>query len=125
MRTIMPAKILVSCKLFSREEKMSVKLLLLVSPMSYFTRISVLGHDQFTAVGPPLTGSGFPRSGFSTRATGMAYGLNVQGDRCGVYGESVMGGGDRESTNERVGVPASAENFGHVGNVNREIAWLN
>ena len=50
MRTIMPAKILVSCKLFSREEKMSVMLLLLVSPMSYFTRISVLGLEEINQV---------------------------------------------------------------------------
>jgi hypothetical protein len=43
-------------------------------------------EDQFTAVGPPFTGSGFPRSGFSTKATGMVYGVNVAGDRCGVLG---------------------------------------
>jgi hypothetical protein len=42
---------LVSCKLFSREEKMSIKLLLLVSSMSYFTRISVLGHFERTLGG--------------------------------------------------------------------------
>ena len=30
--------------------------------------------DQVTAVGPPLAGSGFPRSGFSTKATGMVHG---------------------------------------------------
>jgi hypothetical protein len=50
--------------------------------------------DQFTAVGPPLSGSGFPRSGFSTKATGMVYGANVAGDRCGVLGASGAGGRD-------------------------------
>lgn len=80
--------------------------------------------DQFTAVGPPLAGSGFPRSGFSTRATAMVYGLNVQGDRCGVYGESVRVDGDRESDNEGVGVYGFGENFGVVGNGNRGIAGV-
>jgi len=54
----------------------------------------------------------------------MVYGLNVQGDRCGVYGESVMVGGDRESTNEGVGVHGFGENFGVVGNGNRGIAGV-
>ena len=80
--------------------------------------------DQFTAVGPPFAGSGFPRSGFSTSAAGMVYGLNVQGDRCGVYGESIRVDGDRESTNEGVGVHGFGENFGVVGNGNRGIAGV-
>src|SRR5215207_6659827 len=80
--------------------------------------------DQFTAVGPPLTGSGFPRSGFSTRATGMVYGLNVQGGRCGVYGESVTVSTDRESTVEGVGVHGFGEGFGIFGNGNRGIAGV-
>src|SRR6266704_3638855 len=80
--------------------------------------------DQFTAVGPPLAGSGKPFSGFSTSATGMVYGLNVQGDRCGVYGESLRGEGNRESFNEGVGVHGSGENFGVVGSGNRGIAGV-
>ena len=53
--------------------------------------------DQFTALGPPSSGSGFPFSAFSTSATGMEYGVNAQGGRCGVYGESVNFESGRES----------------------------
>lgn len=47
--------------------------------------------DQFTALGPPSASSGFPRSAFSTKATGMVYGGNVQGVRAGLYAESSRG----------------------------------
>src|SRR6478609_8908732 len=68
--------------------------------------------DQFTATGPPLSGSGKPRSAFSSRATGMVYGANVQGDRAGVYGESVRGDTGRDSDIEGVGVVGVGDNFG-------------
>ncbi len=46
--------------------------------------------DQFTATGPAFTGSGFPKAAFSTgrEGTDCTYGVNVQGSKCGVYGES-------------------------------------
>jgi hypothetical protein len=68
--------------------------------------------DQFTATGPPLSGSGKPRSAFSSRATGMVYGANVQGDRAGVYGESVRADTGRDSDIEGVGVVGVGDNFG-------------
>jgi hypothetical protein len=71
--------------------------------------------DQFTATGPPFTGSGFPRAAFSTKATGMVYGANVQGDRAGVYAESVRAETDRESDVEGVGVHGEGDNFGVFG----------
>lgn len=71
--------------------------------------------DQFTATGPPLTGSGFPRSAFSSSATGMVYGANVQGDRAGLYAESVRTATDRESEVEGVGVAGVGDNFGVLG----------
>ena len=80
--------------------------------------------DQFTATGPPFTGSGFPRSAFSTRAAGMIYGVNAQGDRCGVFGESVRVQSGRESDVEGVGVHGFGENFGVVGNGNRGLAGV-
>jgi hypothetical protein len=80
--------------------------------------------DQFTAVGPPLSGSGFPRSGFSTRATGMVYGLNVQGDRCGVYGESGGLDSDRESDVEGVGVCGEGRGFGIFGKAPNGLAGV-
>lgn len=76
--------------------------------------------DQFTATGPPLAGSGFPRSGFSTRATGMVYGVNVQGDRAGIYAESVGAATDRESHLPRgIGVYGVGDNFGVFGRIHR------
>lgn len=80
--------------------------------------------DQFTAVGPSNTGSGFPRAGFSTKASDMVYGVNVQGTRCGVFGESVRVSSGRESTVEGVGVHGFGENFGIFGNGNRGIAGV-
>jgi len=53
----------------------------------------------------------------------MVYGLNVQGDRCGVYGESGVDG-IRETFNEGVGVHGSGKNFGVVGVGNRGIAGV-
>ena len=84
-------------------------------------------EDQFTATGPAFTGSGFPRAGFSTNRAGadFIYGVNVQGERCGVYGESVKGGsGKRESDVEGVGIHGFGENFGVYGNGTRGIAGV-
>ncbi|HEX2084168.1 MAG TPA: hypothetical protein VHF89_00670 [Solirubrobacteraceae bacterium] len=55
--------------------------------------------DQFTATGPPFTGSGVPRSSFSSGAgaASMVYGVNVQGATAGLYAESVTGESTRES----------------------------
>lgn len=80
--------------------------------------------DQFTATGPAFTGSGFPRAGFSTNAIDMIYGVNVQGLRCGVYGENVRAGSSRESDVEGVGVYGFGENFGLMGNGNRGLAGV-
>ena len=80
--------------------------------------------DQFTALGPPSSGSGFPFSAFSTSATGMEYGVNAQGGRCGVYGESVNFESGRESDVQGVGVHGFGENFGVFGNGNRGIAGV-
>ena len=83
--------------------------------------------DQFTATGPAFTGSGFPRAGFSTNRAGanFTYGVNVQGSRCGVYGECVLGGsGRRESDVEGVGIYGFGERFGVYGNGNRGIAGV-
>ena len=84
-------------------------------------------EDQFTATGPAFTGSGFSRAGFSTNRAGadFTYGVNVQGERCGVYGESVRGGsGKREADVEGVGIYGFGENFGVYGNGNRGIAGV-
>lgn len=72
--------------------------------------------DQFTALGPSNTGSGFPRAAFSTSASDMVYGVNVAGERCGVYGESLIPqGSDREADVTGVGVFGAGENFGVFG----------
>jgi hypothetical protein len=81
-------------------------------------------EDQFTATGPPLSGSGKPFSAFSSKATGMVYGLNVQGNRCGVYGESVTVDSQRESDVEGVGVHGFGQGFGIFGNGNPGIAGV-
>lgn len=83
--------------------------------------------DQFTATGPAFTGSGFSRAGFSTNRAGadFTHGVNVQGERCGVYGESVRGGsGEREADVEGVGIYGFGENFGVCGNGSRGIAGV-
>ena len=50
--------------------------------------------DQFTAKGPPIDGSGFPESAFSTLPddTGFQFGLRANARRCGVMGQTVGGG---------------------------------
>ena len=80
--------------------------------------------DQFTATGPSFTGSGFPRSAFSSSASNMVYGVNVQGERCGVYGESVQVSSERESSVGGVGVYGFGETFGLAGNGNRGLAGV-
>jgi hypothetical protein len=72
-------------------------------------------EDQFTAIGPAQHDSGFPFTAFSTSATGMAYGANLQGDRAGVYAEAVSGGTNRESDVTGVGAWAHGDSFGVVG----------
>src|SRR5215211_4413722 len=80
--------------------------------------------DQFTATGPSFAGSGFPRAAFSTNADDMTYGVNVQGSRCGVYGESVRVSAQRESSVDGVGVYGFGESFGVMGNGNRGLAGI-
>jgi hypothetical protein len=76
--------------------------------------------DQFTATGPPLSGSGFPRSAFSSRATGMVYGVNVQGDKAGIYGESVKAATDREShLPSGIGLYGVGDIYGVFGRIHR------
>jgi hypothetical protein len=73
-------------------------------------------ENEFTALGPSDTHSGFPRAGFSTSASDMVYGANVVGDRCGVYGQSgSLPDSNRESQVPGVGVHGRGENFGVVG----------
>jgi hypothetical protein len=51
--------------------------------------------DQFTAMGPPFSGSGFPESAFSTLSsddTGFQFGLRANARRCGVMGQTGGGG---------------------------------
>jgi hypothetical protein len=83
-------------------------------------------EDQFTAVGPSLTGSGHPRSGFSTKASDMVYGLNVVGERCGVYGatERVTVDTSRDTPVEGIGVFGMGESYGIFGNGNPGIAGV-
>ncbi|CAM5651294.1 hypothetical protein BOQ63_039740 [Streptomyces viridifaciens] len=71
--------------------------------------------DQFTAVGPPLDGSGHPRTAFSTKATGMEYGGNMQGVRAGLYAQSPETDTAREADVEGVGVFGVGDNFGIFG----------
>jgi hypothetical protein len=80
--------------------------------------------DQFTATGPAFTGSGFPRSAFSSNAGDMIYGVNVQGQRCGVFGEAVRVSAGRESEVEGVGIYGFGENFGVMANGNRGLAGV-
>jgi hypothetical protein len=73
-------------------------------------------EDQFTAVGPSLTGSGFPRAGFSTKASDMDHGVNVRGEKCGVYGESgVPLPSGRAPEVDGIGVHGFGTNFGVSG----------
>ena len=71
--------------------------------------------DQFTATGPPLSGSGFPRSAFSSRAAGMVYGAErprrpsrrLRRERAGCDHPRVR--------SEGVGVCGVGDNFGVFG----------
>ncbi|ANT39960.1 hypothetical protein P9Z39_22870 [Bacillus thuringiensis] len=72
--------------------------------------------DQYTAVGPPLAGSGFPFAAFSTKTIKMEYGINVQGKQCGVYGEGFTNpSNDRFTPVPGIGVCGRGENFGVFG----------
>src|SRR5947209_2591620 len=71
-------------------------------------------EDQFTAIGPPLSGSGFPLAGFSTGSGNMDYGVNVTGKICGVYGSNPKSLEDRTAL-PGTGIEGSGENFGVVG----------
>ncbi len=82
-------------------------------------------EDSFyTALGPADPDSGFPRgvTGFSTFASSLDYGVNAQGLRCGVYGESVTVDSDREVSQDGIGVQGFGETFGILANGNRGIA---
>ncbi|HKQ07274.1 MAG TPA: hypothetical protein VJ464_19270 [Blastocatellia bacterium] len=84
-------------------------------------------EDQFTATGPAFTGSGFPRTGFSTNreTTDFIYGANVEGSRCGVVGKSTKEkGSSRESDIEGVGVFGRGDTFGVYGQGNLGIAGV-
>ncbi|HHK5543764.1 TPA: hypothetical protein ACQUHN_006284 [Bacillus thuringiensis] len=82
-------------------------------------------EDQFTAIGPSLTGSGFPRSAFSTKAIDMIFGVNVQGNKCGVYGESFTNSSNTRDTDfPGVGIWGSGQNFGVFGDGNKGIAGV-
>jgi len=50
--------------------------------------------DQFTAKGPPFSGSGFQQTGFSTNQEGggFQFGVRVNASRCGVVGQTGQGG---------------------------------
>ncbi len=50
--------------------------------------------DQFTAKGPPFSGSGFPQTAFSTNQDGggFQFGVRVNASRCGVVGQTGQGG---------------------------------
>jgi hypothetical protein len=71
--------------------------------------------DQFTALGPPLAGSGHPRTAFSTKATGMEYGGNMQGVTAGLYAQSPETDTAREADVPGVGVFGVGDNFGIFG----------
>jgi hypothetical protein len=78
-------------------------------------------EDQFTATGPALTGSGFPRAGFSTNRAGadFVHGVNVEGSRCGVFGRSVKDtSSSRESDVDGVGIYGTGDFFGVYGKGN-------
>ena len=90
--------------------------------------------DHYTSTGPPNNGSGFPRSSFSnnqqtnTAPRDFEYGVNVQGQRCGVLGQSIevdtQGSRHRDSDVTGVGVHGFGENFGVFGNGSRGIAGV-
>ncbi|MGW7462568.1 peptidoglycan-binding domain-containing protein [Streptomyces sp. NPDC054797] len=74
-------------------------------------------EDQFTAVGPSFTGAGFPRAGFSTKSSDTVYGVNVFGNFCGVYGESLAPGeeSNREADRDLIGVVGEGSTYGVFG----------
>lgn len=88
--------------------------------------------DQFTATGPAFTGSGISRAGFSTKRVAdrnqdFVHGANVQGQRCGLYADSIAGRGDaedRDSSYQGVGVHGAGDNFGIFGDGNQGIAGV-
>jgi hypothetical protein len=55
-----------------------------------------------------------PKRGFGTEATSLEYGVNVQGTRCGVYGESINVV-VRDSDIPGVGVCGTGETVGVYG----------
>jgi hypothetical protein len=74
--------------------------------------------DQFTATGPPFTGSGVPRTGFSTNDARFVHGANVQGTRTGIFGQSERAATSRESDVDGVGAYGVGDNFGVFGKTN-------
>src|SRR5687767_4690962 len=74
-----------------------------------------MNDTQFAALGPSQPGGGFNRTGFSTpNSVDFEYGVNVVGNRCGVYGECVKDS-NRESIVTGVGVNGRGENIGVLG----------
>jgi hypothetical protein len=78
-------------------------------------------EDQFTATGPAFEGAGFSKAAFSTNREGTdsTYGVNVQGEVCGVYGESGrLGNSSRTApldNDEDVGVCGLGRTYGVIG----------
>jgi hypothetical protein len=83
--------------------------------------MALFEKEEFTATGPPQTGSGFPRAAFSVReppgATGdFVHGVNVVGVKCGVLGlTSLPSDALREARVEGTGVEGRGAVYGVVG----------
>ncbi|HYV29521.1 MAG TPA: hypothetical protein VEO53_00210, partial [Candidatus Binatia bacterium] len=71
---------------------------------------------NFTATGTHSTQAGFPGAGFSTKATELTYGVNVQGLKCGVYGECLPYGPNIRTTRlHGAGVAGASRECGVYG----------
>lgn len=83
-------------------------------------------EKRFVATGPNQGFSVRGVTGFYTEADKLAYGVNVQGSACGVYGESVNESSGRTALFEDggIGVEGFGERFGVFGNGNRGIAGV-
>ena len=72
-------------------------------------------HKRFVALGPNDGFSVEGETGFYTKATLLDYGVNAQGNICGVYGESLQNSGDRKATESGIGVSGVGDNVGISG----------
>jgi hypothetical protein len=70
---------------------------------------------RFEATGPNEGSDPHGVSGFYTNAEHLAYGVNVFGDRCGVYGESRTNGSGSPEPFTRSGVCGRGDIYGVVG----------